>query len=58
MTQPERQARFERRLKWCMRGNIDSDGNLETDPKYTQYELDLNDLQKVRFCHYHSIYLT
>ncbi|TIC01694.1 hypothetical protein E3Q16_03669 [Wallemia mellicola] len=46
MTQPERQARFERRLKWCMRGNIDSDGSLETDPKYTQYEIDLNDLQK------------
>lgn len=48
MTQPERQARFERRLKWCMRGNIDSDGSLETDPKYTQYKIDLNDLQKVR----------
>lgn len=50
MTQSERQARFERRLKWCMRGNIDSDGSLETDPRYTQYESDLNHLQNVGLC--------
>ncbi|TIA88827.1 hypothetical protein E3P99_02381 [Wallemia hederae] len=41
----ERQARFQRRLKWAMRGDIGSEA--ETDPSFEEYESDMAELHKV-----------
>ena len=41
----EQQARFQRRLKWAMRGDIGSEA--ETDPSFEEYERDMAEMHKV-----------
>ena len=43
----ESRARFERRLKWAFRGNIESNDLTETDPKFDQFQTTLQSIHDV-----------